>query len=328
MNSAPPNDVTIAYIGFFPLRLCSLCDFAFIGTHVPCWRLTMRQHPIVCLLVMTILSSAAAQEQIPLWSAGAPGFEDRKDTPEIQETFYLRNIHNPSLTVFLPPAEKATGAAVVVCPGGAHRFLTIDAEGRNPAQFFSNVGVAAFVLKYRLGSDDKSPFPVYDIEKHAREDAHRALRLIRSRAKEWKIDPNRVGILGFSAGGEVVSLAAFGSAEGIPEAADPIDRLSGRPDFLVYVYPGPLGIPDTIPRDAPPAFLCVAADDRSASRSIDRLYQKYREAGAPVEAHIFAKGGHAFGMGARSKVEAVKHWPDELVHWMTDGGLLTPTKTQ
>src|SRR5262245_52826413 len=284
----------------------------------------MLQRAILCLLVLTLPSTAAAQEQIPLWPAGAPGFEDRKDTPEIQETFYLRNIHNPSLTVFLPPAEKATGAAVVVCPGGAHRFLTIDAEGKNPAQFFSNLGVAGFVLKYRLGRDDKSPFPVYDIQKHAREDAHRALRLIRSRASEWKIDPNRVGILGFSAGGEVVSLAAFNPAPANSDAADSIDRQNGRPDFLVYVYPGPVGIPDMIPRDAPPAFLCVAADDRGASRSIDRLYQKYRESGAPAEAHIFAKGRLAFGFGTRSKLASVKHWPDRLMEWMSDSGFLSP----
>lgn len=269
-----------------------------------------------------------AQEQIPLWPNGPPGFEDRKDTPEIRETFYIRNVHNPSLTVFLPSADKANGAAVIVCPGGAHRFLTIDAEGNNPAKFFADHGVAAFVLKYRLGRDDKSPFPVYDIEKHAREDAHRALRLIRSRASEWKIDPKRVGIMGFSAGGEVVSLAAFGVSDGNAAAADSIDRLSGRPDFLVYVYPGPVGIPDSIPREAPPAFLCVAADDKGAARSIDRLYQKYREGGASVEAHIFAKGGHAFGLGTRSKVEAVKHWSDRLIDWMGDSGLLAATKAE
>lgn len=281
----------------------------------------------IWLLAISPLLSQA-QEQIPLWPTGAPGFEDRKDTPEIRETFYIRNIHNPSLTIFLPPTDKANGAAVIVCPGGAHRFLTIDAEGNNPAKFFADHGIAAFVLKYRLGRDDKSPFPVYDIEKHAREDAHRAIRIIRSRASEWRIDPKRVGIMGFSAGGEVVSLAAFGAAEGKAEASDPIDRLSGRPDFLVYVYPGPLGIPESIPRDAQPAFLCVAADDKGASRSIDRLYQKYREGGAPVEAHIFAKGGHAFGLGTRSKVEAVKHWPDRLIDWMGDSGLLAATKAE
>jgi acetyl esterase/lipase len=148
--------------------------------------------------------------------------------------------------------------------------------------------------------------------------------LIRSRSEPWKIASNRVGILGFSAGGEVVSLAAFGASAESPAAADPIDRLSGRPDFLVYVYPGPVGIPEAVPRDAPPTFLCVAADDRGASRSIDRLYQKYRESGAPVEAHIFAKGGHAFGFGTRSKLASINHWPDRLVEWMSGGGLLSP----
>src|SRR5262245_16227144 len=285
---------------------------------------------LTLLVSLTLLfpSSARAQEQIPLWPNGAPGFEDRKDVPEIKETFYIRNIHNPSLTAFLPSAEKANGTAVVICPGGAHRFLTIDAEGNSPARFLSDLGVAAFVLKYRLGRDDKSPYPVYDIEKHAREDAHRSIRLIRSRAEQWKVDPNRIGILGFSAGGEVVSLAAFGASAGNADAADPIDRLSGRPDFLVYVYPGSVGIPDTVPKDAPPAFLCVAADDRGASRSIDRLYQKYRESGAPVEAHIFAKGGHAFGFGARSKLASINHWPDRLIEWMSDGGLLLAENTR
>ena len=285
----------------------------------------MGSRRLALLVALTVLSPALAsgQEQIPLWASGPPGFEERKDTPEIRETFYIRNVHNPSLTVFLPAAEKATGAAVVICPGGAHRFLTIDSEGNGPAKFLSDLGVAAFVLKYRLGRDMKSPFPVYDIEQHAREDAHRAIRLIRSRAAEWKIDAKRVGILGFSAGGEVVSLAAFGPAQENADAADPIDRLSGRPNFLVYVYPGPLGIPETIPPNAPPAFLCVAADDRGAAKSIDRLYQKYRESGASVEAHIFAKGGHAFGFGTRSKLDSVKHWPDRLVDWMSDSGLLS-----
>jgi acetyl esterase/lipase len=282
------------------------------------------------LAVLTALSAAAAQEQIPLWPQGAPGFEDRKDVAEIKETFYIRNVHQPSLTVFLPAAEKATGAAVIVCPGGGHRFLTIDAEGLSPAKFLSERGVAAFVLKYRLGRDDKSPYPVYDIQTHARADAHRAIRLIRERAAEWKIDRERVGILGFSAGGEVVSLAAFPAeaSAGKPGAADPIDRHSGRPNFLAYVYPGPVGIPDMVEAAAPPAFLCVAADDRGAARSIYSLQQKYREGGALFEAHIFAQGGHAFGLGARSKYESVRHWPDRFVEWMSDRGLLAAKNTE
>ena len=277
----------------------------------------------VALGILLLSPLAHAQEQIPLWPKGAPGFEDRKDTAEIREGGQVRNVHNPSLTAFLPAADKATGAAVVVCPGGAHRFHSIDLEGTVPAKFLADHGVAAFVLKYRLGRDNKSPFPVYDIEKHATEDAHRAIRLIRSRAEEWKLDKERIGIMGFSAGGEVVSLAAFKPSAGDAAATDPVDKLSGRPNFLMYVYPGPVGIPEAIPADAPPAFLCVASDDRGAAGSIETLLLKYRAARAPVEAHIFSKGGHAFGIGSRSKVAAVQHWPDRLLEWLADSQLLT-----
>ncbi|HWB14712.1 MAG TPA: alpha/beta hydrolase, partial [Pirellulales bacterium] len=138
-------------------------------------------------------------EQIPLWPNGPPGFESRKDEPERAESYWVKNIHQPSLTVYLPAADKATGTAVVVCPGGGHRELVYKAEGCEPAEYLSRLGVAAFVLKYRLAREPDSP---YDLKQHPREDAQRALRLIRSRAAEWKIDPARVGMLGFSAGGE------------------------------------------------------------------------------------------------------------------------------
>ena len=121
--------------------------------------------------------------------------------------------------------------------------------------------MAAFVLKYRLAREPDSP---YDLQKHPREDAQRALRLVRSRAVEWKIDPARLGVLGFSAGGEVVSVIAYESGEGNADAPDPIDRLNARPDFQMLVYPGTLGVPETIPADAPPAFLLVANDDGAA----------------------------------------------------------------
>jgi acetyl esterase/lipase len=130
----------------------------------------------------------------------------------------------------------------------------VDHEGKQIAEWLNSLGVTAYMLKYRIAPRYKHPAPL--------QDAQRAIRTVRARAAEWKVDPQRIGIMGFSAGGEVVSLAAFGPAEGSAEATDPIDRLSGRPNFLVYVYPGPVGIPDVMPRDAPPAFLCVAADDR------------------------------------------------------------------
>ncbi len=253
---------------------------------------------------------------------GAPGFESRRDEPEEAKDYWVRNIHNPSLTVFLPPADKATGAAVVVVPGGGHRELVFDAEGRDAAEFLNQLGVAAFVLKYRLAREPGSP---YKIETHARQDAYRAMRLVRSRASEWHVDPKRVGILGFSAGGEVVALVAYDSGEGDPQAADPIDRLNGRPDFQMVVYPGPLGIPkDKVPADSPPLFIVCANDDRGHIEPTVDLVNKYRAAGAPVEAHIFAHGGHAFNMGHRSELATLKGWPDRMADWLKDNGWLDP----
>ena len=212
---------------------------------------------------------------------------------------------------------------MLICPGGGHRLLVFNGEGVDPAKYLNSIGVAAFALKYRLGREQGTP---YKVEKHPREDAQRALRLIRSRAAEWGIDPNRIGVMGFSAGGEVASMLAFTPGAGDSNAADPIDRLNSRPDFLVEIYPGPLGIPDTIPKDAPPAFLLVANDDRGASRSIASLLQKYREAGVPVEAHILARGGHGFNMGNRSKLKSVKGWPQRLGDWLDDNDILDPSR--
>jgi acetyl esterase/lipase len=260
-------------------------------------------------------------EVIPLWPNGAPGFESRRGEPELAKDYWVRNIHNPSITVFLPPKEKATGAAVVICPGGGHRELVFKAEGVEAARFLNSIGVAAFALKYRLGREQDSP---YKPQVHAREDGIRAMRLVRRRAAEWGIDPKRVGIMGFSAGGEVASMVAYSPGAGEPNATDPIDRLNSRPDFQIMIYPGPLGIPEVIPKDAPPTFLLVANDDRGASRVIASLFQKYRQAGAPVEAHIFGRGGHAFNMGNRSKLETLKKWPERLADWMADSGILSP----
>src|ERR1700704_780545 len=153
---------------------------------------------IASVLFSTTIFAQENPKTIFLWANGAPGFENRRNEPALAKDYWIRNIHNPSITVYLPPKEKATGAAVVICPGGGHRELVFKAEGDEPARYLSSIGVAAFALKYRLGREQGSP---YSIQKHAREDGLRAMRLIRSRAKEWNIDLNRVGIMGFSAGG-------------------------------------------------------------------------------------------------------------------------------
>lgn len=275
------------------------------------------------LLIPTAVMAQEAHTEIPLWPNGAPGFESRRNEPTEAKDYWVRNIHNPSITVYLPPKEKATGAAVVICPGGGHRLLVYNAEGVEPAEYLNSLGVAAFVLKYRLARQEGSP---YSIEKHAREDGQRAMRLVRSRAKEWSIDPNRIGLMGFSAGGEVVSMVGLISGEGDVNAPDPIDRLSSRPDFLIMIYPGPLGIPDQIPSNAPPAFLLVANDDQCCSEPVVKILQRYRAAKAPVEVHIFARGSHAFNMGNRSQLASIKSWPQRMADWLADNNILNPAK--
>jgi acetyl esterase/lipase len=261
----------------------------------------------------------SAQTVVHLWPNGAPGFEDRKDIPEQAASYWVKNVNNPSITVFLPPKEKATGAAVVLCPGGGFRELGFVPEGIEAAKYFNSIGVAAFALKYRL---PREPGSVFNMT-HPRQDGLRAMRLVRSRAAEWGIDPNRIGMVGFSAGGEVVSMTAFSDNAGDGSAADPIDKISARPDFIVEIYPGGAGIPQMLPSNAPPAFLLVADDDDHTD-SVLQIFRLYRAAKLPVEVHVFTKGAHAFNMGTRSKLTTIKNWPQRLADWMGDNNLLDP----
>ncbi|HWD87749.1 MAG TPA: alpha/beta hydrolase [Mucilaginibacter sp.] len=272
---------------------------------------------IVCLLPFL----ASAQTVIPLWSNGAPGFEKLKDIPEQAKDYWVKSINNPSLTIFLPLKDKANGSAVIVCPGGGHRLLVFNAEGVEPAQYLNNLGVTVFVLKYRLARDTNSPYKLDD----ARADGERAMRLVRSRAAEWGIDPTRVGMMGFSAGGEVVDMVAFDKNKADPNAKDPIDHINAKPDFLIQIYPGPGFIPDEIPADAPPIFLLAANDDVCCSPSVIRLLEGYRKAKAPVEAHILERGDHGFNMGKRSKLKAVNTWPQRMADWLIDNNFFKMT---
>ena len=266
--------------------------------------------------------SKAEPQVISLWEKGAPGFEDRRNEPELAKDYWVKNIHNPSITVFPAPKEKANGAAILIVPGGGHRELGFIPEGVEPAKFFNDLGVTCFVLKHRLPRETNSP---YSLQIHPRQDAQRAMRVIRSRAAEWNLDTNRIGALGFSAGGEVVAMLVYSPTAGDANAVDAIDRMNCRVDFQISIYPGPLGVPaGEIPADAPPAFFLVANDDHSHVRPVIEQLEKYRAAKRPVEVHLYSKGGHAFNMGNRSKLASIKGWPQRMTDWLTDNNFLQP----
>ena len=273
--------------------------------------------------LLIVLSAAASAQQagspqvVPLWEKGAPGFESRRDEPEQHQDWWFKNIHNPSLTVFLPPAGKSNGTAVIVAAGGGHRELVFNPEGVEPAQYLASLGVTAFALKYRLF---REPGSKYTLDNTA-EDIRRAMRTVRARAGEWHVDPDRIGVMGWSAGGEVAALVAYPPVNGDAAAKDPVERVSARPNFEILIYPGPLGIPEKVPADAPPLFLLGAADDENVADVLFDLTRKYHAAGASIETHIYTQGKHAFNMGQRSPFVSIKHWPQRLAEWLEDRGL-------
>lgn len=274
-------------------------------------------HCLILILLLPVFTLAQPQV-IPLWKNGAPGFENRKDIPEKAQDYWVRNINNPSVTVFMPQKEKANGCAVIVAPGGGFRELVFNAEGKQAAEFLNSIGITVFVLKYRLPGEENSPYSLDNV----RQDAYRAIRLVRSRADEFRIDPKRVDMLGFSAGGAVIMMVAFDKGDGDPKAPDPVDRINGRPDFQMLVYPGGKA-PEKISADAPPAFLICANDDEYGCDEVTLdLLQKFRAVNVPVEAIFLAKGKHAFNMGDRSPLITVNTWPQRMADWLKDSGFL------
>jgi acetyl esterase/lipase len=268
---------------------------------------------------LAALILAQQNQIIPLWPNGAPGSESRKDEPEVKpHPWSLNHIYNPSITVYAPPALTANGTAIVIAAGGGHTELEIEPEGTQPAQFFNSLGITAFVLKYRLFREKGSGLT---FEKDTTADTFRAMRLVRSRASEWGVDPNKIGMIGFSAGGENLSAAVFGPGKGDPAAPDPIDREDEHPNFAIWVYPGGLGIPETPPADLPPAFLVVANDDDHTT-AVLKVVDLYRKAKAKMELHILGEGGHGFGLAKNSKFAAVHGWTDRLTDWLADNGLI------
>jgi acetyl esterase/lipase len=276
---------------------------------------------LICSLVLLGSWAFAMErgEEIRLWPHGAPGSEGETasevfqpgDNARLPKQFTV--VHYPSIYVFLPPKEKANGTAVVIAPGGGHSQLVIDKEGYEIADWLNRNGIAGFVLKYRLA---RAPGSHYTVEGDALPDAARAMRMVRSRAVEWGVDPARIGFMGFSAGGEVAALIETRFDAGNDSSSDPIERASSRPDFAVVVYPGFKPGTITVPKDAPPTFLVCADDDRSHVVTTVNLYLDLEKQGAPSEMHIYASGAHGFGM--RPKHLPVDTWPDRLREWMLD----------
>lgn len=256
----------------------------------------------------------------PIWPNGAPGSERRRHEAEIVENTYVRNVQDPSLTIFRPDPRHANGAAIVVIPGGGHRMLVRVNEGDVPAKALNRYGVTAFVLDYRLSREAGS---TYTIEGDAAADARRAIRWVRAHAADYGIDPHRVGVMGFSAGGELVSLIADNPS---PAAAplDHVDRESARPDFQILIYPGPLGIPAKAAAGAPPAFIAAGSLDQCCAMPAMTLYQQLRTAGVSAELHMYADTDHGFNLAVHSERLSIEHWPDHLADWMSDEGWMIP----
>jgi acetyl esterase/lipase len=278
---------------------------------------------VLGLLSAAHRSSAADPVVIPLWEDGAPGAKANRDKPERPVTGHeaegwLEEVHNPSLTVYLPAEGTSKGAAIVVAPGGGHRILAADHEGHAVGKWLADQGIVGAVLKYRLYRQVGSPYRRGD----AIADGERAVRLVRSNADEWNIKPDRIGFLGFSAGGDLTMAVGRESDDGDAGADDPIDRASSRPNFQVPVYPG--GVRDTISQvtaETLPTLLICAVDDRDdISNGLADLYLAMKKAGVPVELHIYGSGGHGFGI--RPGNRAVDRWPSRVVEWMHDIGKL------
>ncbi|HEX4663209.1 MAG TPA: alpha/beta hydrolase [Terriglobales bacterium] len=279
---------------------------------------------LLAVMLLAASSFAAEPKTIPLWPGLPPGSEnwnyEEKDTVGPQDTTRrISNITHPTLTVYAPDTASANGTAVVVCPGGGFRYLSIENEGSSVAQWLNSIGVTAFVLKYRVmrtGDPEES-----DAAKMAERrktviplaiaDGQQAIRLVRSHAQEWHLAPERIGILGFSAGGYVAAAVALQH------------DAESRPSFVAPIYPG---TPDdvTAPADAPPMFLVHADDDKTVApvdHSI-RLYQAWKKVGIPAELHIYSRGGHGFGMHKRGL--PVDTWTDRFRDWLGVQGLLKP----
>ncbi len=248
-------------------------------------KLLLISRRLACLIVWSPITSLAQAAAIPLWPSGAPGaVHGASDsalaaaslvriTPEGEHV--LTHVGEPSITPYLPSSGTGTGAAVLVIPGGGHSEIWIDHEGYAVAKWLSEHGVAAFVLQYRLAREKGS---TYTVEGTELDDTQRAIRTLRSRSKEWGIDPQRIGVMGFSAGGELAELASTRSEDTAAEPADAADRLSARPNFQALLYPA-IPLDPKVTSQTPPAFLACGGQDRpNISQGLPKLYLAFPDA--------------------------------------------------
>lgn len=283
------------------------------------------------LVVLSLAAASQAQEPtvVKLWPNGAPLAKGDSDKDQ------------PTLTLWPAPADKANGTAVVICPGGGYAGLATDHEGKQIAEWLNTLGISAFMLKYRLGTSGyRHPAPMLDVQ--------RAIRYVRANATQWQVDPQRIGVMGFSAGGHLASTAATHYDAGKPDAADPIDRVSCRPDFAILCYPVVMfdskvthkgsqhnllgdnpdpGLVESlsnekqVTKDTPPTFLFHTNEDTSVPpENSVMFYLALRQHGVPAELHIYEKGRHGIGLG--KQVEGTNTWPDRLRGWFGVRGLL------
>jgi acetyl esterase/lipase len=268
-----------------------------------------------------IAQPVAPNEVVSLWPDGAPGSHSHADEPErLEDGAYVHNVHRPSLTILRADPQRANGVGIVVVPGGGHRMLVFQNEGLQPAKVLNRYGITTFVLKYRLA---REPGSSYTIEGDAAADARRAVRWVRANARRFGVDPHRIGLMGFSAGGELVSLVADNPDTSATKPADTVDREAARPDFQVLIYPGPLGIPAKAVGTAPPAFIAAGSLDACCAEPAVTLYNQLRQAKVSAELHMFAGTDHGFNVAMHNDRISIQHWPDRLEDWLSDEGWLS-----
>jgi dienelactone hydrolase len=276
----------------------------------------------VVLYLCATATLGAQSTVIRLWAHGTPEAQPNAPDQTIRITpqgdHVISNVQEPSITPYLPALASATGAAVVIAPGGGHSEIWIDHEGYAVADWLSHHGVAAFVLQYRLARAKGS---TYTIEGTELGDVQRAIRTVRSRSREWGIDPDRIGVMGFSAGGELAALASTRSDDGMKNSTDPVDRVSSKPDFQALLYPAlphDMRLTDETPR----AFLaCGALDRPDISQGLPELYLALTRLHVSAELHVYAGIGHGFGV-RKGNPEPVADWPLLFLQWMAGQGLL------